>query len=58
MATKSITKNITIKDRASVRNLASALEHSKNKGHKDVTFSKASRDVKGKEIIEIFGVKS
>lgn len=57
MATKSITKNINIKDRTSARNLASALENSKNKGHKTVDMSKASRDVKGEEILKIFGAK-
>lgn len=57
MATKSITKNINIKDRTSARNLASALENSKNKGHKTVDMSKASRDVKGEEISKMFGAK-
>ncbi len=57
MATKSITKNINIKDRTGARNLASALENSKNKGHKTVDMSKASRDVKGEEISKMFGAK-
>jgi hypothetical protein len=57
MATKSITKNINIKDRTSARNLASALENSKNKGHKVVTMSKSVRDVKGEEIVKMFGAK-
>lgn len=57
MATKSITKNINITDRKSARNLASALENSKDKGHKAVNLSKASRDVKGEEILKMFGAK-
>ena len=57
MATKSITKNINIKDKRSARNLAAALENSKNKGHKVVNVSKITRDIKGEEIFKIFGTK-
>ena len=57
MATKSITKDINVKDKKSAYNLASALENSKNKGRKVVSISKSVRDIKGKDILKLFGNK-
>lgn len=57
MATKSILKNINIRNRLLCRNLLIALENAEGKKGKKVILSKPYVEVKGKEIKEIFGVK-
>lgn len=55
MATKSILKNIDIRERRMGRAIISALEESKNKKAKEVALSRICREVKGKKIKDIFG---
>ncbi len=55
MATKSISKNIVIKDRQLTRNLASALENAQNKGNKSVTLSKSCVEIKKDQIKDFWG---
>lgn len=55
MATKSILKNITIKDKALGCAFVSALENAQKKGCKTVTFKKSCTTVKGENIKKIFG---
>jgi len=50
MATKSILKNIVIKDKRLTRNLIFALENSRNKKHKDVKLTKPYHEIKRNEI--------
>lgn len=57
MATKSILKNIDIKDRKMGRAIISALENSKNKKSKNVVLSRTCVEVKGEKIKDIFGDK-
>lgn len=57
MATKSILKNIDIKDRKMGRAIVSALENSKNKKSKDVVLSRTCEEVKGEKIKLLFGDK-
>mgnify|MGYP000956858469 CR=1 FL=1 len=57
MATKSILKNIDIKEKALGRSLVSALENAKDKDSKEVILSKACREVHGEDIKKILGVK-
>lgn len=55
MATKSILKNITIKDKAYCRSFVSALENSQYKHSKQVTTDKKIRDLSREEIKKVFG---
>lgn len=55
MATKSILKNINIKDRHSARSLINALEQSKNTKSKDINYSKVVKDIPKDKIKSIFG---
>lgn len=57
MATKSILKNIDIRDKALGKSLVVALENAKGKKSKKVVLSKACREVQGEEIKKILGVK-
>ncbi|MEA1959965.1 MAG: hypothetical protein U9N81_01515 [Bacillota bacterium] len=57
MATKSIYKNVVIKDKRLSKNLLSALENAQNKGSKDVQLSKSYREIKKSQIKELFGEK-
>lgn len=58
MATKSILKNITIRDQSACRKLVSALEHSARNPRPDVTITKRCVSVKDPEIIrKMFGCK-
>jgi len=57
MATKSITKNIDIKDKTLGKSLVVALENAKGKKAKEVVYSKAYRELHGEEIRKIFGEK-
>lgn len=55
MATKSIFKNVVIKDRQLARNLASALENAQNKKNKPVTLSKSCIGIKKDQIKDFWG---
>lgn len=57
MATKSIYKNIKIKDRIMCRDLVSALENAHAKQSTPVNFQRRVRDVRGEDIKKLFGVK-
>lgn len=57
MATKSIYKDIRIKDRALCRNFVSALEHAEGKSSKKVILSKKVTTIRGDKIKEIFDNK-
>lgn len=56
MATKSIFKNISIRDEKLATRLANALEGTHSKGKK-VIISKSYQEVTGEKIKEIFGDK-
>ncbi len=56
MATKSILKNVNIKGRSQVKNLANALEYAETRPAKIVTLSKALNEVKGENVKKFFGV--
>ena len=55
MATKSILKNIHIRDKRSAWNLVNALENAKKKKGKEVILSKNLNEIKGEKIKEFFG---
>lgn len=55
MATKSIYKSVSIKNRSLGNGLVSALENAKNKKAKQVLISKKVVDIKKDKIREIFG---
>lgn len=55
MATKSITKNVDIKDKRLCRNFVAALENAENKHSKEVILSRSFKELKGDKIREIFG---
>ncbi len=55
MATKSILKEVNIRDRHSARNLIDALEMSKSKKVKEIKISKTVKDVPKDKIKTIFG---
>lgn len=57
MATKSILKNINIKDKGTGYAIVSALENSKRKKDKEVTLKCTCEEVKGSKINQIFGDK-
>ena len=57
MATKSITKNIDIKDKALGKSLVVALENAKGKKSKEVVYSKAYREARVDEVKDILGVE-
>lgn len=54
MATKSILKNIIIKNKKTCRSLINALENAQNKTAKDVSFSKGYHNATKDEIDKIF----
>lgn len=54
MATKSILKNISIKDNASARNLARALEHAGEKHDKPVDIGHAVSEASREDVRLIF----
>lgn len=54
MATKSILKNVDIKDRKLGKSLVIALEHAAGKHAKDVTLSRTYEDAKGEKLKSIF----
>lgn len=55
MATKSILKDINIRDRHSTRKLIDALEGSKSKKVKEIKMTKTVKDVPKDKIKAIFG---
>lgn len=55
MATKSILKNIDIKDRRLGRAFVSALENAENKASKEVNYSKACTTATRSQVKTIFG---
>ncbi|ADZ83601.1 hypothetical protein [Cellulosilyticum lentocellum] len=55
MATKSIYKNVTIKNRTLSHALVRALENASGKQSKEVRLSKECRELKKDEIKSIFG---
>jgi hypothetical protein len=54
MATKSILKDVYIRDPHLAKNLMSALENAENKSSKVVTFSRGVEEVKGDSIRKLF----
>lgn len=57
MATKSILKNVDVKDQRMGKSLVVALEQASNKRSKNVVISRTYSDIKGDKINEIFGKK-
>jgi hypothetical protein len=57
MATKSILKNIDIKDKKMARLIISALEYSKDKRSKNVVLRRTCQELKGGNIKDLFGDK-
>lgn len=55
MATKSIFKNVVIKDKQLTKNLVSALENAHQKGSKVVLQSKSYHEIKKDRIKEFWG---
>lgn len=58
MATKSILKNVDIKDKKLGKSLVVALENAASKHAKIVTLSRTYKDIRGDKINEVFGKKS
>ena len=58
MATKSILKDIDIREKHMGRKLVNALENAKGKQGKEVSFSKACSTIKKGKIKELFGIKN
>lgn len=54
MATKSITKNIDIRKKRLAHSFVTALEHSREKKAKEVSYSKKLVEVKGNSLSEMF----
>lgn len=54
MATKSILKNVDIKDKKLGRALVIALEHASEKKNKDVQLSRTYEDVRAEKLRSIF----
>lgn len=57
MATKSILKNIDIKNRKMGYAIVSALENAQLKGSKDVQMQRTCEEIKGEKIKQLFGDK-
>lgn len=58
MATKSILKNVDIKEPKLGKSLVVALENATDKHAKKVTLSRTYSDIRGPKIQELFGSKS
>lgn len=58
MATKSILKNVDIRDPKLGKALVVALESASGKKAKDVTLSRTYSDIRGEKLKEIFSKKS
>ena len=55
MATKSILKDINVKEKNFGRSLVNALENSKGKHSKDVQLSRTYSEITGEKIKQLFG---
>ena len=55
MATKSIYKNVSLKNKTLTRGLILALENAMNKQEKEVQISKSVKEIKGNDLKKIFG---
>lgn len=55
MATKSILKNVNIKNRKTAASLINALENASKKGSKEIVYSRAIRSASSEDIKKIFG---
>lgn len=55
MATKSILKNIDIKEKRMGRSIILALENAEGKKEKEVKLSRSCRELKGSKIKDLFG---
>ena len=55
MATKSICKNVNLKNKTLTRGLVLALENAINKEAKEVHMSKSVKQIKGNELKNLFG---
>ena len=55
MATKSILKDIYIRDKVNAHKLINALENASKKSSKDVTLKKKYSEVRGEDIKKFFG---
>lgn len=55
MATKSIYKNVNLKNKTLARGLILALENAMNKQEKEVQVSKSVKEIKGNDLRKIFG---
>lgn len=58
MATKSILKNVDVKDRKMGKSLVVALEQAEKKHAKNVVISRTYSDIRGSRIKDIFGNKA
>ncbi len=57
MATKSILKNVDIKDKKLGKQLVIALENASSKQSKQVTLSRTYQDIRGEKIKEVLSKK-
>lgn len=57
MATKSILKNVDIKDKKLGKQLVIALENASSKSSKQVTLSRTYQDIRGEKIKEVLNKK-
>lgn len=57
MATKSILKNVDIKDKKLGKQLVLALENASSKKSKQVTLSRTYQDIRGEKIKEVLNKK-
>lgn len=55
MATKSILKNIDIKEKSMGRSIILALENAEGKKEKEIKLSRSCKEIKGSKIKDIFG---
>lgn len=58
MATKSILKNVDIKDKKLGKSLVVALENAYEKSSKKVSLTRTYSDIRGEQIKDIFGDKT
>lgn len=58
MATKSILKNVDIREKKLGKSLVVALENAAGKKAKEVTLSRTYKEIRGDKINEIFGKQS
>lgn len=58
MATKSIIKDVNIRDKKLCRTFASAIENASGRRGKDVQLSRSFKEISGEKIRELFGNKA